>query len=72
MKTCNMIKKEGAKVSYPRIRKKTFETLIKKTTKKKEKEKREREKGSREESERNRRERQKKLLEKSDLIPICF
>ena len=52
MKTCNMIKKEGAKVSYLRIRKKTFETLIKKTTKKKEKEKREREKGSREESKR--------------------
>ena len=39
-----MIKKEGAKVSYPRIRKKTFETLIKKTTKKKRKrKKRERE-----------------------------
>ena len=59
-----MIKKEGAKVSYLRIRKKTFETLIKKTTKKKEKEKREREKGSREESERNRRERQKKTFGK--------
>ena len=72
MKTCNMIKKEGAKVSYLRIRKKTFETLIKKTTKKKRKE-RERERRDRERNRRGIEEKdKKKLLEKSDLIPICF
>ena len=64
-----MIKKEGDKVSYLRIRKKTFETLIKKTTKKK----RKRKKREREGIERGIEEKdKKKLLEKSDLIPICF
>ena len=62
-----MIKKEGAKVSYPRIRKKTFETLIKKTTKKKKKKKKERERRDRERNRRGIEEKDKKNFWKSQI-----